>query len=526
MATEGQLTEQNLDKLKKETPIDERDKESDTASVTSEGSQGSKTSEKSSGIFGRIFGSQKSSPPSLPSIMDLKNEKKNAKSLAELLNVIVKENKKEEAKKETVKQEINQAKANAINQLQAISELIKKLQKTKNVESRDINKIAGQDYWYKMRDDIDKDVKFTQGEEKMNSEEINSLRKNLSRYLAFKFKSTDLEESGNEPSIYKKLTDDWKTLHEEAEYEDIKKAYEVLNDEESIKRIIQTDEGIYGLPEYNRVENGIFAGKGYEPSTNVFSEVYLVDGGIFKNTLGTEFIPFIVKDNGKDKLQTDNKGLIVFYDLKSKIDKLYWEGVGKNYDKFMSDRQQDFGMLANWTQAKASEFAGEAQYQIEKAREFWFDNKGSKGVKELKGKFLKELLELAKKDVVYQGTLAKVGNEEEQLKRIKQAILHLMYYRYAPFDSLDTEDDPLVYLEHTIGIRDRDEQIEDSKMNEAINKMKEALRNKTFYEPILEEARRELNFFEKANYGMGVLGGKNKKKTIKKRSKRKGTRRR
>ena len=41
---------------------------------------------------------------------------------------------------------------------------IYKLQKVKNVEPKDINKIAGQDYWYKMRDNIDKDVKFTQGE--------------------------------------------------------------------------------------------------------------------------------------------------------------------------------------------------------------------------------------------------------------------------------------------------------------------------------------------------------------------------
>ena len=50
--------------------------------------------------------------------------------------------------------------------------------------------------------------------------------------------------------IYTKLTDDWKTLHEQAEYEDIKKAYVVLNDEESIKRIIQTEEG--KMPQYDR----------------------------------------------------------------------------------------------------------------------------------------------------------------------------------------------------------------------------------------------------------------------------------
>lgn len=541
--TEGPLTEANVSTLEKKPPIDERYKEPDTASVTSVSSEGSKTSGKSSGIFniGSLFGS---SQKPLPSMMDVKKEKENATSLAQLLNIIVKDNKKEEKKKETVTKDINEAKVDAIKQLQAISELIKKLQKVKNVEPKDINKIAGQDYWYKMRDNIDKDVKFTQGENiDIKDDEIDSLRKNLSRYFALKFNSKEIEESGNEPLTYNKLIHDWKTLIEQAEYEDIKKAYKVLNDEESIKRIIQTDEGIYGMPGLGREENGIYAGKGYEPTTNNFSDVYLVDGGIFKNILGTEFIPYIVKDNGKDKLQTDDKGLIVFYDLKSKIDKLYWEGVGKNYDKFMSDRQQELGMLANEIGAKASDYAGWASYEIgkgaeefgkgigegaEAAREFWFDNKGSKTVKKVKEKFLNELLELAKKDPVYTNTLAKVGNEEEQLKRIKQAILHLMYYRYAPFNNMGSEEDPLVYLEKQIGITDRDEEITDAKMGEVIKTMEEALneKNESFYKPILEEARRKLDLFEKANYGMGVLGGKNKKKTIKKRPKRKGTRRR
>lgn len=546
--TEGpKLTEENLKGREEQTPIDKRKQGPDTASVSSvssEGSQGSKTSGKSSSIFniGSLFGS--SQKPS-PSMMDVKKEIENATSLAQLLNIIVNKNKKEEEQKETVTKDINEAKVNAIKQLQAISELIKKLQKVKNVEPKDINKIAGQDYWYKMRDNIDKDVKFTQGENiDIKDDEIDSLRKNLSRYFALKFNSKEIEESGNEPLTYNKLIHDWKTLIEQAEYEDIKKAYKVLNDEESIKRIIQTDEGIYGMPAIvNALENGIYAGKGYEPTTNNFSDVYLVDGGIFKNTLGTEFIPYIVKDNGKDKLQTDDKGLIVFYDLKSKIDKLYWEGVGKNYDKFMSDRQQQLGMLANEIGAKASDYAGWASHEIgkgaeefgkgigegaEAAREFWFDNKGSKTVKEVKGKFLNELLELAKKDPVYTNTLAKVGNEEEQKKRIKQAILHLMYYRYAPFNNMGSEEDPLIYLEKKIGITNRDEEITGDKMGEVIKTMEEALneKNESFYKPILEEARKELSFLEKANYGMGVLGGKNKKKTIKKRPKRKGTRRR
>jgi hypothetical protein len=526
MSTE--LTEANLGNLKEETPFKSVQEGSDTASETSEtseGSQGSKTSGKSSSFLERLgFSSQKPSPPSLPSMMDVKNEKKNAKSLAELLNVIVKDKKKEQEQKETVTKEINTAKANAINQLKAISELIKKLEKTKNVEPKDINKIAGQSDWYKMREDLDETVKFEA--DSPNPEKLIPLKKNLSRYLAIKFNSTNIEDSDNDPLTYTKLIENWKTRLEQAEYEDIKKAYAILDDEENIKRIIQTEEG--EMPQYEREKNGIYAGKGYDQTANDYYEVYLVDGGIFKNTLGTEFIPFIVKDNnGKDILQTDDKGLIVFYDLKSKIDKLYWEGVGKNYDKFMSDRQQDLGMLANEIGAKASDYAGWASHEIgkgaEAVREFWFDNKGSKGVKVVKGEFLKGLLEKAKKEVVYQGTLAKVGNEEEQLKRIKQAILHLMYYRNDPFEN---KDDPLVFLENKIGITDRDKDIEEKDMEVAINKMKEALSDKTFYDPILEEARRELNFLEKANYGMGVLGGKNKKKTIKKRPKRKGTRRR
>ena len=132
--TEGpKLTEENLKGREEQTPIDKRKQGPDTASVSSvssEGSQGSKTSGKSSSIFniGSLFGS--SQKPS-PSMMDVKKEIENATSLAQLLNIIVNKNKKEEEQKETVTKDINEAKVNAIKQLQAISELIKKLQKVK-----------------------------------------------------------------------------------------------------------------------------------------------------------------------------------------------------------------------------------------------------------------------------------------------------------------------------------------------------------------------------------------------------------
>lgn len=524
MSTEGRLTQANLNVIeKKQQEVLDEGEKSDTASVSSDTS--SKGSEKQS-IIGSLFGSsKKTSSPSLPSMMDVDEQKKNATSLAELLNIIVKENKKEEEQKEKVTTEINEAKTEAINQLQNISELIKKLKQTKNVEPKDINKIAGQNEWYKMRDNIKKDVKFSQGEGEGEGE-INSLRKNLSRYLAIKFDLPSSAEDSPEPETYNKLIDNWKTLKEQAEYQEIKNAYEVLNNEESIKRIIKTNEKVYGEP--NIVSYGIWAGidtKG--------NEIYLVNGGIFKSG-DREFIPYIDKTN-KIVIQYDK---ILFYDKEEKLHRLYWEKAGKNWKDFTNDRGHDFQIGMNVVQSKIDQARQgidsvvETTRQgidsgVESGRKFFYDDRGSDKVKEHKLNFKKALLKRAKTEVKFkhdtEDNLEKWedGTEAAQIDRIHKALKHLTFNKLPPFDQ---GNDPLTYLESKIGIIDGYQDLKDNHDDA----MDSAVNEEDFGTLIIQEANRQLDWWkgEGVNYGIGTLGGKNKKKTIKKRPKRKGTRRR
>jgi hypothetical protein len=484
------------------------DEESSTEKSSTEKSS---TGTSSTGILTGLFGGpKKSTTTTTTTTSDVYTGED---KLLKLLQKALTEGKDEDTLKQTNANEINKNLTELKKVKDDIIKFLTDVGKLADVTPDNIDSLLNQNLWYKFSKIEDKDRE-----------------KNISQYLSMQFNEQQLDNNklaainntwfkegsfgaeNNYPDVASKLKEKW---------------MEMIRAHETNKKL-----KVYKTSDINDA-----LVNQYDPNAQDFTDAMFV--GLVQPNIGIQtYFPVWLKKNGylasenldvmpkikKDKIEMMNwiEGDIevIKFEYFDGTQKMIGE-VAQATGQYLGDRGKEFGDYAQEKYAEA----------VEAATKDEGDDREINAKKRLKEELYKKF---EKEGINYKNLQGdQKNNKELKMDQIHKAIVHLKV-NDKNFDIQLYKVNPngtMIYTENSDGTRvepnENDENIWKSPTTglhfpriKEVDTLKETPAFVNAIKQIIEE--RGFNFWE----GQGFFGGKNKKKTIKKRSKRKGTRRR
>ena len=446
----------------------------------------------------------------------------------ELLNLLQKaltDGKNEKMLKQKNAEEINKNLTELKKVKDDIISFLTEVGKLQDVEPRDIDSLLNQNLWYKFSKIAD-----------------NTKDENISQYLSMQFNEQQLANDklaainntwfkegsfgaeNNYPIVASKLKEKWTEMIRAHEKNKEKKIYST-----------------------NTINDALV--NQYDPNAQDFTDAMFV--GLVQPNIGIQtYFPVWLKKNGylasenldvMPKMKNDQIEMMVWKEGDNiKVIKFeYFDGT----QKMIGDAAQASGEALGYAAQATGQYLGDrgkeigdfAQEKYAEAVTAATEDEGDKTEKDNKKKLKDELYKKFEDEGINYKNLQgdQKNNKELKMDQIHKAIVHLkvndknfdiQLYKVNPNGTMKYEtkpdgtrvepdkNDENIWISPTTGlhfprIKEVDTLINDTQFVDAIKQT-------------IEE--RGFNFWE----GQGFFGGKNKKKTIKKRSKRKGTRRR